>query len=138
MIQLSFSACTHGSIRLQGGSDSSTGRVEICHNDIWGTVCDDFWSSTNARVACTQLGFSPAGKELQFAMWGARLLLPEIADAEVLTTGFTNGVGVIWMDNVQCHGTEMRLIDCPRTPLGSHNCIHTEDVGVRCLPGLSE
>ena len=34
------------------------------------------------------------------------------------------------MDNVQCSGTERRLIDCPHITL--HNCVHYEDVGVRC------
>ena len=47
-------------------------------------------------------------------------------------TGFTNGVGQIWLDNVQCRGTETRLIDCPANALGSHNCGHIEDAGVRC------
>ena len=55
--------------------------------------------------------------------------------AVALTTGFTNGAGQIWLDNVQCRGTETRLIDCPRNALGSHNCAHFEDAGVRCLPG---
>lgn len=49
--------CAEGDIRLQGGSSSNTGRVEICHNNAWGTVCDDFWGFVNARVACLQLGF---------------------------------------------------------------------------------
>ncbi len=49
-----------------------------------------------------------------------------------LTTGFTNGAGQIWLDNVQCRGTETRLIDCPASPLGTHNCAHIEDAGVRC------
>jgi hypothetical protein len=52
--------------------------------------------------------------------------------AAALTSGFTNGVGQIWLDNVQCRGTETRLIDCPHLPLGTHNCEHTEDAGVRC------
>ena len=47
-------------------------------------------------------------------------------------SGFTNGVGQIWLDNVQCRGTETRLIDCPANALGSHNCGHIEDAGVRC------
>ena len=49
-----------------------------------------------------------------------------------LTTGFTNGAGQIWLDNVQCRGTETRLIDCTANPLGIHNCVHGEDAGVRC------
>ncbi len=52
--------------------------------------------------------------------------------AVALTTGFINGAGQIWFDNVQCVGTETRLIDCPANPLGTHNCVHIEDAGVRC------
>lgn len=53
--------------------------------------------------------------------------------AVALTTGFTNGVGQIWLDNVNCVGSETRLIDCPRSnPIGTHNCVHAEDAGVRC------
>ena len=46
-----------------------------------------------------------------------------------------DGSGQIWLDNVQCRGTETRLIDCPRNALGSHNCAHFEDAGVRCVAG---
>jgi hypothetical protein len=52
-----------------------------------------------------------------------------------LFTGFTNGVGQIWLDNVQCRGSETTLISCPRNALGSHNCAHFEDAGVRCQSG---
>ncbi len=55
-----------------------------------------------------------------------------ILDAVALTAGFTNGINVIWLDDVQCLGTETRLIDCPASPLGTHNCAHVEDAGVRC------
>ena len=43
-----------------------------------------------------------------------------------------DGAGIIWMDDVQCHGNETRLIDCPANPLGQHNCPHSKDAGVRC------
>ena len=43
-----------------------------------------------------------------------------------------NGAGRIWLDDVQCHGTEIRLIDCLAASLGNHNCVHGEDAGVRC------
>ena len=49
-----------------------------------------------------------------------------------ITTGFTNGAGQIWLDDVRCRGTETRLIDCPARALGTHNCGHSEDAGVRC------
>ena len=49
-------ACTQGAIRLQGGTTTTQGRVEICNNNVWGTVCDDLWGATDARVACRQLG----------------------------------------------------------------------------------
>ena len=52
---LAMVTCTQGAIRLQGGT-ATQGRVEICNNNVWGTVCDDRWDSTDARVACQQLG----------------------------------------------------------------------------------
>ena len=50
--------CSTGDIRLQGGADDTQGRVEICMNATWGTVCDDSFNFTDASVACRQLGFS--------------------------------------------------------------------------------
>ena len=58
--------------------------------------------------------------------------------AVALTTGFTNGVGTIWLDNVQCRGTETRLDACPANSIGVHNCGHIEDAGIRCRTLTSE
>ena len=56
-----YVGCVQGDIRLRGGSNSSEGRVEICNNNVWGTVCDDFWGTPDANVACRQLGFASTG-----------------------------------------------------------------------------
>ena len=62
MFHQGFSDCSEGSIRLQGGNTTS-GRVEICHDNIFGTICDDFWDNSDAKVACRQLGFPDTGMQ---------------------------------------------------------------------------
>ena len=89
------------------------GRVEICFNNVWGTVCDDSWDINDARVVCRQLGFVDAVRSTRSASFGV-------------------GSGPIYLDNVVCTGNESRLQNCSHNGVGSHNCNHFEDAGVEC------
>ena len=41
--------------------NSSIGRIEVCVNDTWGTICSDFWDNEDASVVCKQIGYSEYG-----------------------------------------------------------------------------
>ena len=113
------SGCSDGDIRLVEGTTYREGRVEFCYNNTWGTVCDDSWDDDDASVVCRQLGFSATG-------------------ATAFTRSrFGAGFGPILLDDVYCVGTESRLTDCTASPIGDHNCGHSEDAGVRCIAASS-
>ncbi|XP_017927998.2 macrophage receptor MARCO [Manacus vitellinus] len=95
-------------IRIVG--ESRRGRVEILHEGIWGTICDDHWTLQEAAVVCRMLGFSHA--------------------VSAFTAG--GGTGTIWLDEVNCSGSESSIIYCSKNSWGSHNCGHSEDAGVEC------
>ncbi|XP_038614580.1 scavenger receptor cysteine-rich type 1 protein M130-like [Tachyglossus aculeatus] len=100
-------------IRLVGGENNCSGRVEVWHNGTWGTVCDDSWDLANAEVVCRQLDCGSAVAALGEAAYGP-------------------GTGPIWLDEVACRGREDSLWDCPAEPRGHSDCQHKEDAAVKC------
>ena len=51
-------SCPTGAIRLVGAaSNRNQGTVELCYENIWGSICSASWSTADAGVACKALGF---------------------------------------------------------------------------------
>ncbi|XP_061306901.1 deleted in malignant brain tumors 1 protein-like, partial [Pezoporus flaviventris] len=106
-------------LRLVGGGGRCAGRVEVKHEDEWGSVCSyDFdWDARWATVVCRQLGCGTAATSSPYAPFG-------------------QGTGRIWLHVFFCRGDEAMLQDCPHFGWGQHFCSHERDVGVTCTDAV--
>ena len=100
-------------VRLVNGPTSYEGRVEIYHNGVWGTICDDGWDLNDAQVVCNELGFGTATAALRYAFYG-------------------RGSGPIWLSYLNCNGNEWSISNCSHGGWGVHYCGHHEDAGAKC------
>jgi len=113
-----------GDTRMAANTFRTIGRVEVLHNSVWGTVCDDGLEVTSgastmaartafASVTCRNLGFPGTGNT---------------------SSASAPGTDPIVLDNVMCAGTEANLLLCPANPLFENNCSHGEDTFLLCFP----
>ncbi|CAM4475433.1 unnamed protein product [Lepidochelys kempii] len=100
-------------LRLADGGSPCAGRVEVKHQDQWGTVCDFDWDMEDAEVVCKQLGC------------GAAVSAPGWAH-------FGEGSGPTWLYEVDCGGDKSALWDCSHKGWGVTTCSHSVDTGVVC------
>ena len=103
-------------VRLVNGPTEYEGTVEVYHNGEWGTVCDDGWDLNDAQVVCNQLGLDEVAAVRHGAFYG-------------------QGSGRIWLNNLNCTGTELNIGNCSHRGWGIENCSHSEDAGVKCIAG---
>lgn len=108
-------------VRLAGSVSGATnmGRVEVFVTgpNEWGTVCDDYWDDRDATVVCRSLGYE-TGVMKKHGVFG-------------------RGSGPIWLDNVDCVGTENGIKECRHNGINIQNCNHGEDAGVVCSGELT-
>ena len=130
--------CSQGQLRLIGGSSDNEGRVEICYENRWGTICDNGWSNEDAKVVCRQLGFQTVGEYSTIANLYYNIIWHTGAiHFSYGSSYFGQGSGGIFLQNLACSGNELMLINCSHSGIGVHSCSHSEDAGVICLGGKS-
>lgn len=105
-------------IRLVNGSNRYSGRVEIQRFGVWGSICDDSFDDHDAKVICNILGFFGPAQAHVGGIFGV-------------------GTGQIWLDELECVGSEKNIEDCPSALWGQNNCNHNEDAGVTCSQNSS-
>ena len=61
--------CSTGEMRLVGGESEGEGRLEVCNNGRWGSVCGTQWRDRHTAVVCRYLGFSdlPTGELILYS-----------------------------------------------------------------------
>ena len=122
--------CTDGKVRLQGSSNVLVGRVEVCVNGTWTTICNEHWDDNDARVICQQLGHSPYGN-ITLILTGTTMFLGALAVyGSLITDKYPMRVY-----GVNCTGNECTLFKCP-IYLSPQNLIHSNcsnnNAGVIC------
>ncbi|XP_063436014.1 scavenger receptor cysteine-rich type 1 protein M160-like [Mytilus trossulus] len=100
--------CNNG---IEGDVRNSSGKLEILHNNEWGTVCRDNFGKNEALVACKQLGYRKGN--------------------DIETAGKSDTLR-IWLDNVRCNGWETKMISCAHGDWGKHTCSHCKVAGFSC------
>ncbi|XP_048011949.1 scavenger receptor cysteine-rich type 1 protein M130-like isoform X2 [Megalobrama amblycephala] len=103
----------HVPLRLSGGEGRCSGRLEVYHNAVWGSVCDDLWDISDAQVVCRQLGCGAALRADGNSVFGA-------------------GEGVVWLNRVECRGNEIHLWDCPLSLKNHTDCSNKDHAGLTC------
>ena len=102
--------CENGGVRLQGGSQPSTGYVEFCHGRRWGGLCSRPWDINGARVVCRQLSSDP--ESVFFCFTSLSSINTPYLDAVIIDGPKGVEDSLVFMGQVTCRGSEKYLNEC--------------------------
>ena len=105
--------------------------MELCYENIWGSICSTSWSTTDAAVACKALDFYGNNITCNSGMKLNSFLGPSTA---YVNAYFGQSISPILFTGVSCFGNETSLAECPRTlvPITATGCAHSQDAGIGC------
>ena len=135
-------SCRNGDIRLADGGNEAEGRVEICSNSRWGTVCDRRWTENATAVACKHLGYSEivGGEFKKTVLHSAYTYIRDYLSLEsrkFTSARFGKGSGPVLVDYINCTGLEGSLWRWCNHFTHLSGCSHDSDVGIQCQPGIT-
>ena len=122
--------CSDGDIRLIGGNTDNEGNVQICYNNAWGSVCDDYWGIADSNVVCRQLGFQPYGTTY-LHHYIKSLFSGSHKYYYHNHFGVSNSPPYLY-GTFSCSGSENSLINCSKSYSSLLNCENNEIAGVHC------
>ena len=104
-----------------------SGRVELCLNNAWGTICDQGFDTADATVICRARGLPTRVRKRegpQWVVWPLFSLAQMPLHSEVLHLA---GIGPIFMEFLACGGSETSILSC--TSYLQHTCDHSRGCG---------
>ncbi|XP_078379154.1 scavenger receptor cysteine-rich domain-containing protein DMBT1-like isoform X1 [Oculina patagonica] len=101
-------------VKLIGGPSPKEGLVQVYHNNIWGSVCDQMWDAKDSDVVCRTLGYTGSTQPNTKADYG-------------------QGSPTMWLNNVQCAGNESSIFSCTHDGLKMHACTNGNKANVSCV-----
>jgi deleted-in-malignant-brain-tumors protein 1 len=114
------STCQDGDVRLVNGSIVQEGRVEVCYNNLWGSLCGDGFDKSDAFVICRELGLGDSEPTIYTNSY------------------FGDGSGPVLYSNMDCGGYENTIVNCDKSTYGSFTCSRKNIAGVVCRDACND
>ena len=140
-VEVTSSNCTDGDVRLIGGDNEFGGRVEVCINRAWGTVCSRYWGSEEARVVCNQLGATTFGNKTIIMFKFTLIISIGFQYSYGNSLGYSIASdGPILLGYLYCTGNEDNLAECSQNYQSAntyYKCLsHNYDTFLKCTRKL--